>query len=69
MYFNALSDLVIHIGQHASSCTDMPVSHVQREKDGVLGLHLHLLSCPCCFQEDKPFNVCSKAQHSLQIPF
>ena len=39
------SELVIHVGQHVSSCTGMPISHVQREKDEVLGLHLHPLSC------------------------
>ena len=33
-YYDAIySDLVIHRGQHVSSCTRTPVSHVQREED------------------------------------
>ena len=46
-YYDApYSDLVIHKGHHVFRCTGMPASHVQREGDAVLGLHLHPLSCP-----------------------
>ena len=46
-YYNALySDLMIQMGQHVSSCTGLPVSHLQREGGAVLGFHLHPLSCP-----------------------
>ena len=70
-YYDALySDMVIHMGQHVSNCTGMPVSHAQRKGGAVLGLHLHPLSCPKQpFQEDSPFSICSEVQHSLQVLF
>ena len=70
IYEALYSDLVIHVGQHVSSCTRTPVSHVRRKGDAVLGLHLHPQSClKQCFQEDSPFSACSEAQYSLQVLF